>query len=84
MKNNSPNTNVSLWEAENINDGIFVIDQRKLPFSFETFCIQSLKDACFAISEMLVRGAPLIGITAAYGLYLSTLEIKKVTLKVRL
>ena len=77
MKNNSPNTNVSLWEAENINDGIFVIDQRKLPFSFETFCIQSLKDACFAISEMLVRGAPLIGITAAYGLYLSSLEIKK-------
>jgi methylthioribose-1-phosphate isomerase len=77
MKNNPPKTNVSLWEAKDINDGILVIDQRRLPFSFETFCIKRLNDACFAIREMVVRGAPLIGVTAAYGLYLSSLEIKQ-------
>lgn len=47
------------------------IDQRKLPFQHTIFEIQSLQDACYAISEMVVRGAPLIGVTAAYGMYLA-------------
>ncbi|MDX2429580.1 MAG: S-methyl-5-thioribose-1-phosphate isomerase, partial [Bacteroides sp.] len=38
--------------------------------------LRSLDDACFAISDMVVRGAPLIGVTAAYGLYLAGLKSK--------
>ncbi|MEN8155823.1 MAG: S-methyl-5-thioribose-1-phosphate isomerase [Bacteroidota bacterium] len=48
-----------------------VIDQRKLPFEFEIMDLRSSDDAIFAISEMVVRGAPLIGVTAIYGLYLA-------------
>ena len=53
-----------------------VIDQRKIPFRFEIFNLETVDDACFAISEMVVRGAPLIGITAAYGMYLAVLDFK--------
>ena len=48
-----------------------VIDQRKLPFVFEEMELQSLEDAAFAIKEMVVRGAPLIGVTAAWGMHLA-------------
>jgi methylthioribose-1-phosphate isomerase len=51
-----------------------VIDQRKIPFQFEFFDIGTVDEACFAISEMVVRGAPLIGVTAAYGMYLALLN----------
>ena len=51
-----------------------VIDQRKLPFEFEILELRSLEDACFAIHDMVVRGAPLIGVTAAFGLYLAGLN----------
>jgi methylthioribose-1-phosphate isomerase len=44
-----------------------IIDQTKLPFAFETVTLKSLEDAARAISTMQVRGAPLIGATAAYG-----------------
>ena len=50
---------------------IRVIDQRKLPFEFEILDLRSSDDACAAISDMVVRGAPLIGVTAIYGLYLA-------------
>ena len=63
----------SIWLDEN--PGVIrVIDQRKLPFEFEIMDLLSLEDACFAIREMVVRGAPLIGVTAAYGLYLAGLN----------
>ncbi|MBL7965807.1 MAG: S-methyl-5-thioribose-1-phosphate isomerase [Prolixibacteraceae bacterium] len=45
------------------------IDQRHLPFLDLIFEISALEEARFAISEMIVRGAPLIGVTAAYGMY---------------
>jgi methylthioribose-1-phosphate isomerase len=48
-----------------------VIDQTKLPHVFEVLNLKSLEHACFAIKDMVVRGAPLIGITAAYGFYLA-------------
>ncbi|MHA1504394.1 MAG: S-methyl-5-thioribose-1-phosphate isomerase, partial [Candidatus Heimdallarchaeota archaeon] len=41
---------------------IFAINQRKLAFTFEIFEAKTLKDTCFAIKEMVVRGAPLIGV----------------------
>jgi methylthioribose-1-phosphate isomerase len=45
-----------------------IIDQTKLPHAFETKRLESVEDAAQAIRAMLVRGAPLIGATAAYGL----------------
>ena len=47
------------------------IDQRLLPFEHVTVVIGTLQEARNAISEMVVRGAPLIGVTAAYGMYLA-------------
>jgi methylthioribose-1-phosphate isomerase len=47
------------------------IDQRKLPFQNLIIEIGTLEAAGNAISEMVVRGAPLIGVTAAYGMYLA-------------
>ena len=48
-----------------------VIDQSRLPFEFVTLDLVSLEDAAHAIRAMVVRGAPLIGATAAYGLALA-------------
>lgn len=64
----------SLWIPEGKNDCFEVIDQRHLPFKTNNFRIATLDDACFAIKEMVVRGAPLIGVTAAYGMYLALLQ----------
>jgi methylthioribose-1-phosphate isomerase len=50
------------------NDAVEVIDQTKLPHRFETKRLATLEDAAEAIRAMIVRGAPLIGATAAYGL----------------
>ncbi len=51
------------WE----NDRIKLIDQRVLPGRFEHIYVDSLAGATEAIRNMVVRGAPAIGITAAYG-----------------
>ncbi len=51
-----------------------IIDQTKLPHAFETRGLKSASDAAYAIKEMLVRGAPLIGATAAYGICLALRE----------
>ena len=64
----------TIWIKAGDNRVVEVIDQRKLPFSLEIFDIKTIGDACFAIKEMVVRGAPLIGVTAAYGMYLSLFE----------
>ncbi len=48
-----------------------IIDQTKLPFAFEIVPLKTLEDAAHAISAMQVRGAPLIGATAAYGVALA-------------
>ena len=48
-----------------------IIDQTKLPFAFEIVSLKTLEDAARAISSMQVRGAPLIGATAAYGVALA-------------
>ncbi len=48
-----------------------VIDQSRLPFEFVTLDLTTLEDAAHAIKTMVVRGAPLIGATAAYGLALA-------------
>ena len=48
-----------------------VIDQSRLPFEFSTIDLETLDDAASAIQTMVVRGAPLIGATAAYGFALA-------------
>ncbi len=48
-----------------------IIDQTKLPHAFTTVTLTTVEDAARAIREMLVRGAPLIGATAAYGMCLA-------------
>jgi len=59
----------TIWLKE---DGrsVEIIDQTKLPHLFETVTLRTLEDAARAISTMQVRGAPLIGATAAYGVAL--------------
>jgi len=52
------------WAAE-------VIDQTKLPHAFVTVRLETVEVAARAIKEMWVRGAPLIGATAAYGICLA-------------
>ncbi|MDG2154428.1 MAG: S-methyl-5-thioribose-1-phosphate isomerase [Gammaproteobacteria bacterium] len=60
----------TIWPVE---DGwqIVIIDQTLLPFEFKEVRLESLEDAAHAIAEMLVRGAPLIGATTAYGVALA-------------
>ncbi|MBM3543531.1 MAG: S-methyl-5-thioribose-1-phosphate isomerase [Alphaproteobacteria bacterium] len=60
----------TIWLNE---DGwsVEIIDQTRLPFVFTTVTLRSLEDAAKAISTMQVRGAPLIGATAAYGVALA-------------
>jgi methylthioribose-1-phosphate isomerase len=53
---------------------IQIIDQRQLPFDFVIEDLNTLEDAYRAIREMHVRGAPLIGVTAAFGMYLGMLS----------
>ena len=60
----------SIW-MENDPAVLHVIDQRELPFEFKVKKLESVKDAYLAIADMVVRGAPLIGVTAAYGMYLA-------------
>lgn len=67
----------TIWLKEDDSSVVQVIDQRKLPFQFEIFDIKTVDDTFFVIQEMVVRGAPLIGVTAAYGMYLALLNFKK-------
>jgi len=50
-----------------------IIDQRKLPHEYCVHALRNWQDAETAIADMYVRGAPLIGATAAWGLYLAAL-----------
>jgi methylthioribose-1-phosphate isomerase len=53
-----------------------IIDQRRLPHRYEVIDLRTHADGAFAIREMLVRGAPLIGATAAWSVYLAALEAR--------
>jgi methylthioribose-1-phosphate isomerase len=60
----------TIWLAE---DGwsVEIIDQTRLPHDFAIARLTTLEEAAHAIRAMLVRGAPLIGVTAAYGMALA-------------
>jgi methylthioribose-1-phosphate isomerase len=61
----------TIWFENNL---VKIIDQTKLPHQFIVKELKTVKDAINAIKTMEVRGAPLIGATAAYGLVLSIIE----------
>ncbi len=61
----------TIWFENNL---VKIIDQTKLPHQFIIKELKSVEDAINAIKLMEVRGAPLIGVTAAYGLVLSIIE----------
>lgn len=63
----------SIWLADD-GKNVEIIDQTRLPHEFIVVSLQTLDDASHAIKEMLVRGAPLIGATAAYGMCLGLRE----------
>jgi methylthioribose-1-phosphate isomerase len=62
-----------IWLDEDLKT-VKVIDQRRLPHEFIVADLETLDDIITAIKEMYVRGAPLIGVTAAYGVYLAVLN----------
>ena len=61
----------TIWFENNV---VKIIDQTKLPHQFVIKDLKTVRDAINAIKVMEVRGAPLIGATAAYGLVLAILE----------
>ena len=61
----------TIWFENNV---VKIIDQTKLPHKFIIKDLKTVKDAINAIKTMEVRGAPLIGATAAYGLVLAIIE----------
>ena len=58
----------TIWYEKNV---VKIIDQTKLPHHFNIIELKTVNDAINAIKEMKVRGAPLIGATAAYGIALA-------------
>jgi methylthioribose-1-phosphate isomerase len=60
----------TIW-PEDDGASVVIIDQTRLPHRFETVSLRTVEDAAKAILSMQVRGAPLIGATAAYGLALA-------------
>ena len=62
-----------IWLDEDLKT-VKVIDQRRLPHEFVVADLETVDDIITAIKEMYVRGAPLIGVTAAYGVYLAAVN----------
>src|SRR3990167_6983547 len=60
----------TIWPTTD-NAAVEIIDQTKLPHVFATLRLNTMRDAERAIRDMQVRGAPLIGVTAAYGVALA-------------
>ena len=57
------------------NNTVKIIDQTKLPHKFIIKELKTVKDTINSIINMEVRGAPLIGATAAFGVVLSIIEL---------
>lgn len=71
------NINGKAWRTIWLEAGgrsVGVIDQTQLPHQFKTKTLGTCAEAAAAISTMVVRGAPLIGVTGAYGLMLALQE----------
>jgi methylthioribose-1-phosphate isomerase len=64
----------TIWINEADEQVISIIDQRYLPHRFVTEDLHTVGEMVYAIKDMHVRGAGLIGAAAAYGMYLATIE----------
>ena len=64
----------TIWTDPGEPGVVYTFDQRLLPFEIRVVALKSCEEAAQAIEQMLVRGAPLIGATAAYALYLAATE----------
>lgn len=62
---------MDFFSLKRVNDKIKIIDQRKLPEEYVVETLETYEDVYYAIKDMKLRGAPLIGIAAAYGLWLA-------------
>jgi len=67
----------TIWEDPAHAKAVMIIDQRILPHSFTTKKLSTVQEFYSAIHDMWVRGAPLIGVTAAYGAWIATLEAER-------
>lgn len=57
-------------------DQLLILDQTKLPQTEEVICCTKLEDVCEAIENLRIRGAPSLGVTAAYAIVLGTKNLK--------
>jgi methylthioribose-1-phosphate isomerase len=57
-------------------DRVLLIDQNRLPNEYAVVDVHRYEDMAWAIETMIVRGAPAIGVAAAYGVYLGAREIQ--------
>lgn len=64
----------TIWLDPEDDSVVVVIDQRRLPHEYREHALRTWRDGHAAIADMIVRGAPLIGATAAWSLYLAALE----------
>ena len=64
----------TIWLSTTNDRVVRIINQLALPHRLEIVDLRSVEDACFAIEEMQVRGAGLIGATAGFGMYLASLQ----------
>ena len=64
----------TIWLKPNDPTVVQIIDQRLLPHEYRVHNLRSWQDGLVAIADMYVRGAPLIGATAAWSLYLAALD----------
>ena len=64
----------TIWLKPDDASVVQIIDQRRLPHEYVVHDLRTWQQADTAIADMYVRGAPLIGATAAWGLYLAALE----------
>jgi len=66
----------TIWLKSDDPEVVQIIDQRRLPHEYRIQELKSWQDGATAIREMAVRGAPLIGATAAWSLYLAAVAGK--------
>ena len=72
MNSNSNQIYPVVWQ----DDHVLLIDQTRLPAEYSHVAISRSSDMAQAIKTMIVRGAPAIGVAAAYGMYLGATEIE--------
>lgn len=67
----------TIWMNAGEHDRVWIIDQRHFPHDFITVSLHSVAEIAVAIKDMWLRGAPLIGAAAAYGVYFACIEAQR-------